>query len=1463
MHPTMGDSPRHREMQGDSAAHQSSQPIYDAAQLCTKHFQHHLETIDGAGNDYIVIEELWGRFNQWAAYVGAFAVPRASLDARLAPHGDIREMVLELLYMIQDNLIWVKSRDNAGETSESSPGVPAVKAAVERLLILSVNIRRSARQSHRLRQGSRDTQDESLCRLLAQTRYPNARRSLCSQLGASIHARGISLQYMQEHNKKLAYRRNDDGDLEILEDEERPKEQVNAPVVPINKDTGSEKQKTTPAPETLPSVVSPSAIVRINRTKRNPSSTVMSSGSTVRDGQRNDYDYPPQPGQKDGKRYQACGICAMPLETQTLTKRAWNIHVDQDIEPYVCISEDCIEPPQYFTSLQDWTGHMQTRHSMSWSEQIHTERWHCDVDHNEPGRGPPEFDEKAKFLNHLNTCHGDKLTQSQILGRVRRNRRIATRDPFVCPLCDCVPPDIEKRARERPYKLLWEHIAQHLKSLAFLSLSYIGGDLEDKESIADSSAKASDENDARISKHSLSNISHHLYCDRDSCDCNDRERNSTLDWSSPEAIFESTVRVPIDEDQLPTSHDDPGYTLARNDQSEWEFWYPLSLPPNRKRIGPPEYKGHAKDEKLMEYFQRHPTIAERMAWAEGRNPISVMRLLTRKDSHSFSLTDYPAGSVIPPYAILSHTWGTDEITYEDLKHGTGLRKSGYQKLRFCGAQAERDGFRHFWVDTCCIDKSSSAELTESINSMFRWYGSAAKCYVYLDDVCCPATGDGDQSQHQQIRQQLRESRWFTRGWTLQELIAPKTVEFFSKEGAFLGDKESLEQPLCDITGIPARALRGDPLPSFTVAERMAWVERRETTRPEDRAYSLLGIFHVQMPLIYGEGEQNASRRLREEITKSQKDFSIPFSLYGVPEIEYFVAREQELAEMRNALTSDGSRGVVILHGLGGMGKTQLAIEYTKQYRDNYSAIFWLNIKDEDSLKQSFAGMAHLIKRYYPLASRIGSIDIQKDLDETIDAVKAWLSLPNNSRWLLVYDNYDNPKLPSNMDPAAIDIRKYFPESYHGSIVITTRSSRVKIGHAIRMSKIRNLDDSLEILATTSKREGLNANPDAVGLAKKLDGLPLALATAGAYLEQSTTTFRSYLRLYEESWAKLQISSPELSSYEDRTFYSTWQLSFDQIRRQNEHSASLLRLWAYFDNQDLWFELLQHGDARSPQWTHEVTKDELTFHNTVRVLRDYGLVEINLSTDELIESKGYNIHSYVHSWTTHVLNQETNTELAAFAIRCIASHVSGRGSSNYWLTQRRLLPHAARNNQALLDTVVNESESWIYGALGNLYSDQGKLREAEQMFQRALRGYEKALGPDHTSTLDSIHCLGSLYRDQGKLSEAEEMYQRALRGKEKALGPDHMSTLDTVNNLGNLYSDQGKLSEAEEIYQRALRGYEKALGPYHPRTQAILKNLQGLSTSSTSTMDQSRPDSHNSRTSRLMRKFKTTLNSKKK
>jgi len=250
-----------------------------------------------------------------------------------------------------------------------------------------------------------------------------------------------------------------------------------------------------------------------------------------------------------------------------------------------------------------------------------------------------------------------------------------------------------------------------------------------------------------------------------------------------------------------------------------------------------------------------------------------MRLLLRSNTGKFSLTkDLVGDDTIPPYAILSHTWGadTEEVTFEDLTKGTGEDKPGYEKLRFCGEQARQDDLQYFWVDTCCINKANYTELSQAINSMFRWYRDATRCYVYLSDVSNPDFNTHVEFNPQPWESDFRKSRWFTRGWTLQELLAPSLVEFFSQRRDRLDDKKSLKQQIQEITGIPHLALQGDPLSQFGIDKRLSWIERRQTKLEEDKAYSLLGIFDVSMPLIYGEGRDKAFKRLREEIDKPLK-----------------------------------------------------------------------------------------------------------------------------------------------------------------------------------------------------------------------------------------------------------------------------------------------------------------------------------------------------------------------------------------------------------------------------------------------------------------------------------------------------------------------------------------------------------------------------------------------------------------
>jgi hypothetical protein len=234
------------------------------------------------------------------------------------------------------------------------------------------------------------------------------------------------------------------------------------------------------------------------------------------------------------------------------------------------------------------------------------------------------------------------------------------------------------------------------------------------------------------------------------------------------------------------------------------------------------------------------------------------------------------GSQIPPYAILSHTWGDGEVLFQHIKNrGNSSHKKksrGWNKIiNACRAACQHDPpFKYIWIDTCCIDRTSSAQLSEAINSMFKWYRKAGICYAHLEGVKIME----DRQEKAYREEQLRSARWFERGWTLQELIAPADVVFYSEDWNKIGTKIELQELLSSITGIASNVLLNPELvPTQSVARRMSWAASRKTTRVEDIAYCLMGIFNVNMPLIYGEGNK-AFTRLQEEIIKHSEDQSL-------------------------------------------------------------------------------------------------------------------------------------------------------------------------------------------------------------------------------------------------------------------------------------------------------------------------------------------------------------------------------------------------------------------------------------------------------------------------------------------------------------------------------------------------------------------------------------------------------------
>ena len=258
-----------------------------------------------------------------------------------------------------------------------------------------------------------------------------------------------------------------------------------------------------------------------------------------------------------------------------------------------------------------------------------------------------------------------------------------------------------------------------------------------------------------------------------------------------------------------------------------------------------------------------------------------MRLLEVTGPGEFSLIQVNNYKTLS-YAILSHTWTKDqEVTFQEIVSGAGRSKSGYEKIKFCGEQAAKDNLQYFWVDTCCIDNSDLNELTTAINSMFCWYKNAKKCYVYLSDVAVPGHDTDVQVEQRIWEADFRSSRWFTRGWTLQELIAPATVEFFSKKGKLLGSKASLEKLVQEITQIPIQALQGNPFSDLKITERIKWVGQRETEREEDIVYCLLGLCDVSTSVIYGEGRDKALKRLQMTIRGFSDDSNEQRDVQGI------------------------------------------------------------------------------------------------------------------------------------------------------------------------------------------------------------------------------------------------------------------------------------------------------------------------------------------------------------------------------------------------------------------------------------------------------------------------------------------------------------------------------------------------------------------------------------------------------
>ncbi|KAH6714091.1 hypothetical protein BKA61DRAFT_551433 [Leptodontidium sp. MPI-SDFR-AT-0119] len=836
-----------------------------------------------------------------------------------------------------------------------------------------------------------------------------------------------------------------------------------------------------------------------------------------------------------------------------------------------------------------------------------------------------------------------------------------------------------------------------------------------------------------------------------------------------------------------------------------------------------------------------------------------MRLLKINGPGEFSLVQVASHTTLS-YAILSHTW-TDgqEVTYQDLISGAGNNKSGYDKIKFCGEQAARDGLQYFWVDTCCIDKSDPAELSKAINSMFRWYRNAKKCYVYLTDVSRPGENTDVQASQSTWEVAFRSSKWFTRGWTLQELIAPAVVEFFSQEGKLLGDKKSLEKPIYEITQIPIYALRGNPFSDFSIAERKGWAAQRQTTEEEDIVYCLLGLCEVSMPTIYGEGKDVALKRLEMTIKgfsndssepKDLKDNSVSFIVPFDRNLN-FTGRGRQLAEVEAKLFAGGQTTKVAITGLGGIGKTQLVLEIAYRIRDRYKdcLVIWIPATNTESLYQAYLDVARQLK--------IPGSD--EDKADAKKLVQGYLSKESAGRWLLVFDNADDVNMwITQSGPGSGRLLDYLPRSEQGCIVFTTRDRKtaVKLAHQ-NVIDVPELDEDVAIQLLQKclvNPDLVNNRPDTTALLKELTYLPLAIIQAAAYINENGITFVDYLSLLaEQEEDVIDLLSEE---FEDDGRYdniknpvaTTWLISFEQIRHRDPLAADYLSFMACIDPKDIPQSLLPAGASRKKAVDAIGTLEAYSF--IIKRAADLAVDLhrlVHLATRNWLQRE-----DMIAQWTERAIirleevfpdddhqNRNIWRSYLAHTRYVLRSNIIDQCWENRFKLARKvgmcLYSDGQYNEAEVLDIQVMETSLRVLGqehpdtltGMANLaatYRNQGRWKEAEELQATELNICSRVLGQEHPSTLTSMDNLALTYRYQGRWKEAEDLGVQVMETSLRVLGAEHPDTLINIANLASTYRNQGRWKEAEDLGVQVIETSLRVLGAEHPDTLTSMANL---------------------------------------
>jgi tetratricopeptide (TPR) repeat protein len=572
----------------------------------------------------------------------------------------------------------------------------------------------------------------------------------------------------------------------------------------------------------------------------------------------------------------------------------------------------------------------------------------------------------------------------------------------------------------------------------------------------------------------------------------------------------------------------------------------------------------------------------------------------------------------------------------------------------------------------------------------------------------------------------------------------------------------------------------------------------------EKDYESLYRHLTKQPLIVkpplGKHKSLPPRSRKQEFCTSP--CNVPF-----PRNPYFTGREDVLRKLHNSLKSDKATALAqAISGLGGIGKTQTAVEYTYRYRNEYDAVLWVKADSREALISDYAALAQVLALPEKDA---------KEQNLIVAAVRRWLE--NNSGWLLVFDNTDEPGL----------LEDYIPIDHKGHILLTSRAQlfdNLGISNPVELEKMPP-DEAKEFLLKRTGRSDRSQEENEVILkiAEELDYLPLALEQAGAYIKELNSSFTNYLSSYRTRGLDMFKKHPPVTGKYPESVATTWLLNFEEVEKTSKASAELLTASAFFNPDNIPFELIikgapELGDTISSA-IDGIEKDPLVLDELLLPLSRYSLISRDAST--------YSIHRLVQAVIRDRLGKEVGRIWAERIVKAVNSAFPSVEFQNWHLCER-LIPHAQAGDELIKKYDFEFMEAaFLLNQAGGYLDERALYSEAEPMYRRALEIREKSLGKDHPSVANSLNNLAGLYREQGKYDEAEPMYRRALEIREKSLGKDHPSVANSLNNLAGLYDSQGKYDEAEPMYRRALEISEKSLGKDHPSVATSLNNLAEL------------------------------------